>query len=137
MNDKDVFVRLAALESAVDLRHKDAIPALNKALYDETPEVSFAAAKSTLWTERSGRARGAGGCVAGGEAKPSTGSVAAKERDMLRLVSNAAQPHAVRLSRKRRAYSCSRRGCGSLLCNIDPDRSRNLRPSRGNSSVGP
>jgi HEAT repeat protein len=84
LNDKDVYVRLAALESTVDLRQKDAIPALNKALYDETPEVSFAAAKA-LYSLNDAAGRGALLAVAGGEIKPSTGTIAAKEREMARL----------------------------------------------------
>lgn len=84
LNDKDLYVRLAALESTVDLRRKDAIPALNKALYDETPEVSFAAAKA-LYSLNDPAGRGALLAVAGGEIKPSTGTIAAKEREMIRL----------------------------------------------------
>jgi HEAT repeat protein len=84
LSDKDLYVRLAALESTVDLRHKEAIPALDKALYDETPEVSFAAAKA-LYSLNDPAGRGALLAVAGGEIKPSTGTVAAKEREMIRL----------------------------------------------------
>jgi HEAT repeat protein len=84
LNDKDLYVRLAALQSTIDLRQKGAIPALNKALYDETPEVSFAAAKG-LYSLGDDAGRASLLSVAGGESKASTGSVAAKKRDMLRL----------------------------------------------------
>jgi HEAT repeat protein len=84
VNDKDLYVRLAALQSTVDLRQKGAIPALNKALYDETPEVSFAAAKA-LYALGDPAGRAALLAVAGGESKATTGAVAAKEREMMRL----------------------------------------------------
>jgi HEAT repeat protein len=84
LDDKDVFVRLAALTSVVDLRHKEAIPALNKALYDETPEVSFAAAKG-LYALGDPAGRGALLAIVAGESKASTGTVAAKKREVLRL----------------------------------------------------
>ena len=84
VNDKDLYVRLAALQSTVDLRQKGAIPTLNKALYDETPEVSFAAAKS-LYALGDPAGRASLLAVAGGESKATTGAVAAKERDMMRL----------------------------------------------------
>ncbi len=84
VNDKDLYVRLAALQSTVDLRQKGAIPALNKALYDETPEVSFAAAKA-LYALGDPAGRAALLAVAGGESRATTGAVAAKEREMMRL----------------------------------------------------
>src|SRR5271156_34742 len=49
LDDKDLEVRLAAITSLVDLKDKKTIPALQIALEDDTPEVSFAAAKA-LWT---------------------------------------------------------------------------------------
>jgi HEAT repeat protein len=84
MTDKDVYVRLSALASTVDLRQKEAIPALQKALYDETAEVSFAAAKA-LWSlgDPAGRAFLMG--VISGENKTTSGTIAAKKRDMVRL----------------------------------------------------
>ena len=84
LDDKDLQVRLAALQSTVDLRQKGAIPALNKALYDETPEVSFAAAKA-LYALGDPAGRASLLAVVGGESKASTGSVAAKKREMMRL----------------------------------------------------
>lgn len=46
LEDKDVEVRLAAIASLLDVRTRRAIPALRKALEDNVPEVSFAAAKA-------------------------------------------------------------------------------------------
>jgi HEAT repeat protein len=93
LDDKDVFVRLAALQSTVDLRHKEAIPALNKALYDETPEVSFAAAKA-LWTLGDPAGRGSLLGIVSGESKASSGAMTAKKRDMMRLFQT---PHSLML----------------------------------------
>ena len=84
LDDKDVYVRLAAVASLVDLRHKDAIPALEKALNDPAPEVSFAAAKA-LWSlgEPKGRAALLG--VMSGDTKTASGPITAEKRDMLRM----------------------------------------------------
>jgi HEAT repeat protein len=84
IEDKDLYVRLAALNSTVDVRKKDAIPALNKALYDETPEVSFAAAKA-LWSLGDPAGRGALLGVVSGENKTASSAMTVKKRDMLRL----------------------------------------------------
>jgi len=84
LDDKDLYVRLAALQSTVDLRQKGAIPALNKALYDETPEVSFTAAKA-LYALGDPAGRASLLAVAGGESKATTSTLAAKKRDMMRL----------------------------------------------------
>src|ERR1700688_3196058 len=48
LDDKDVETRLAAVASLSDLKNDRTIAALHKALNDEVPEVSFAAARS-LW----------------------------------------------------------------------------------------
>jgi HEAT repeat protein len=85
VEDKDLYVRLAALQSLVDVRKKDAIPALNKALYDETPEVSFAAAKA-LWSLNDPAGRGALLGVVSGENKAASSAMTAKKRDMVRLL---------------------------------------------------
>jgi HEAT repeat protein len=83
--DKDLYVRLAALQSLVDVRKKEAIPFLNKALYDETPEVSFAAAKA-LWSLNDPAGRAALMGVVSGQDKTSSGAINAKKRDMIRLL---------------------------------------------------
>src|ERR1700689_4267698 len=46
LGDKDVQVRVATVQSLVDLKNKSTIPALKKALADPVPEVGFAAAKA-------------------------------------------------------------------------------------------
>src|SRR6202049_5081178 len=46
LSDKDVYVRLSAIASLVDLKDKGTADMLNQALSDSTPEVSFAAAKA-------------------------------------------------------------------------------------------
>ena len=48
LQDKDVDVRLAVVEGLAEVKSKSATAALHKALEDEVPEVSFAAAKA-LW----------------------------------------------------------------------------------------
>ena len=48
MYDKDVPVRLAAVSSLAEVKTKRSISALKKALDDDIPEVSFAAAKALL-----------------------------------------------------------------------------------------
>ena len=49
VDDKDVETRLAAILSLLDYEDKRTIPIFKKAAADETPEVSFAAAKA-LWS---------------------------------------------------------------------------------------
>src|SRR3954454_18047581 len=46
LSDKDVYVRLSAIASIVDLKDKGTADLLSKALDDSAPEVSFAAAKA-------------------------------------------------------------------------------------------
>src|SRR5665213_646381 len=52
LSDKDVYVRLSAVASIVDLKDKGTADLLNKALGDPTPEVSFAAAKALFGSGR-------------------------------------------------------------------------------------
>jgi HEAT repeat protein len=82
--DKDLSVRLMAVSSLVDIRDKGMIPALAKALEDETPEVSFAAAKALL-TLGDPAGRKALLAVLDKESKTSSGFLTAKKRDMLRM----------------------------------------------------
>ena len=84
LDDKDVYVRLAAVQSLVDLRQKSAIPALDKALYDDAPEVSFAAAKA-LWALGDPRGRAALLGVLSGESETASGPLTSQKRDMLRM----------------------------------------------------
>src|SRR3954447_16826651 len=51
LEDKDVEVRVAVVESLAEVKSKSATAALRKALEDEVPEVSFSAAKA-LWARR-------------------------------------------------------------------------------------
>ena len=84
LNDKDVEVRIAAVTSLGDLRDKGTLPALVKALDDETPEVSFAAAKA-LWTLDDPEGKKALLAVLGGESKTSSGFLTKQKRDTLRM----------------------------------------------------
>src|SRR6266849_6759915 len=84
LKDKDVYVRLAAIASLVDIKDKGTIPALVAALDDDAPEVSFAAARA-LWTLGDPGGRTALLAVLSGESKTSSTSLTAKKRDMLRM----------------------------------------------------
>ena len=85
LEDKDMYVRLAAVASLVDLEKKNAAPGLIKALYDEAPEVSFAAAKA-LWAlgDATGRAALLG--VISGDTTTASGPLTSQKRDMLRML---------------------------------------------------
>jgi HEAT repeat protein len=85
LDDKDVEVRLAAITSLVDLKNNRTVPMLQKALDDETPEVSFAAAKA-LWTLNEPSGRDALVSVLGGETKTSSGFITKQKRDALRML---------------------------------------------------
>ena len=85
LEDKDLFVRLAAVASLVDLEKKHAAPGLIKALYDESPEVSYAAAKA-LWALGDPTGRAALVSVISGDSKTNSGPINAKKREMLRLL---------------------------------------------------
>lgn len=84
LGDKDIYVRLAAVNSLMDLRDKSAAPALAKALNDDAPEVSFAAAKA-LWALGDPRGRAALFEVLGGQMKTASNPLSAEKRDMLRM----------------------------------------------------
>jgi HEAT repeat protein len=86
LNDKDVQVRVATVASLVDLKNKDTVPALKKALGDEVPEVSFAAAKA-LWTLKEKDADGEDALlsVLSGELKASSKFIDKKKRETLRM----------------------------------------------------
>jgi HEAT repeat protein len=85
LDDKDVPVRVATVASLVDLKNPGTIPALKKALNDEVPEVSFAAAKA-LWTLNDPEGKRALLSVVGGETKTSSGFLTRQKRDALRLL---------------------------------------------------
>jgi HEAT repeat protein len=84
LDDKDVEVRIATVTSLGDLRDKGTLPALEKALDDDAPEVSFAAAKA-LWTLDDPEGKKALLAVLGGESKTSSGFLTKQKRDTLRM----------------------------------------------------
>lgn len=84
LDDKDVEVRLATVATLVDLKDKDTVKALMKALDDEVPEVSFAAAKA-LWSLNEPAGRDALVAVLSGDAKVSSGFFTSKKREALRM----------------------------------------------------
>jgi len=84
LNDKDVEVRVATVTSLVDLKNKNTVPALLKALADEVPEVSFAAAKA-LWTLKEPDGEEALLSVLSGELKTSSKFLDKKKRETLRM----------------------------------------------------
>jgi HEAT repeat protein len=85
LDDKDVQVRVATVQSLVDLKSKSALPALKKALADPVPEVSFAAAKA-LYTLKDPDGEDALMSVLGRELKTSSGFVTTQIRDSLRML---------------------------------------------------
>lgn len=85
LDDKDVEVRVATVTSLVDLKNKRTIAALQKALNDEVPEVSFAAAKA-LWTLHDPSGRDALVAVLSGETKTSSGFLTKQKREALRML---------------------------------------------------
>jgi HEAT repeat protein len=84
LHDKDVEVRIATVTSLGDLRDKGTLPSLQKALEDDAPEVSFAAAKA-LWTVDDPEGKKALLAVLGGESKTSSGFLTKQKRDTLRM----------------------------------------------------
>ena len=85
LDDKDVEVRLATIASLVDLKNPHTVAALRKALDQDVPEVSFAAAKA-LWTLDAEEGREALVSVLSGETKTSSGFVTKQKRDALRMI---------------------------------------------------
>jgi HEAT repeat protein len=85
LDDKDVAVRLATVTSLVDLRNPRTVAALKKALADEVPEVSFAAAKA-LWNLNEPAGKDALLAVLAGDTKTSSGFITKQKRDTLRMI---------------------------------------------------
>jgi HEAT repeat protein len=85
LDDKDVEVRVAAVASISDLKNSHTIPALHKALNDEVPEVSFAAARS-LWALNDPDGKKVLLSILSGESKASSGYFAKQKRDALRMM---------------------------------------------------
>src|SRR5579872_3822500 len=85
LSDKDVYVRLSAIASIVDLKDKGTADLLDKALSDSAPEVSFAAAKA-LFGLGDPRGRTALLAILERESKTKSSFLTAQKRDTLRLV---------------------------------------------------
>ena len=85
LSDKDVQVRVATVQSLVDLKNKRTIPALKQALGDPIPEVSFAAAKA-LYLLKDPDGEDALMSVLSKELKTSSGFVSKQIRDSLRML---------------------------------------------------
>jgi HEAT repeat protein len=85
LDDKDVEVRLASIASMSDVKNGKTIAALHKALNDEVPEVSFAAARS-LWALHDPDGKKALLSILSGESKAESGYFAKQKRDALRMM---------------------------------------------------
>ena len=83
--DKDVEVKLAVVASLSEVKTKGATDALHKALEDDVPEVSFAAAK-VLWLRNDPEGKKALLAVLEGESKTSSGFLTKQKRDALRMM---------------------------------------------------
>jgi HEAT repeat protein len=85
LDDKDVEVRLAAIASLTDVKNDRTVPALHKALNDDVPEVSFAAARS-LFALNDPDGKNALLSIVSGESKADSGYFAKQKRDALRMM---------------------------------------------------
>ncbi len=85
MDDKDVEVREAVVASLAELKTPNAMKALRKALNDDVPEVSFAAAKA-LWGLHDPAGEEALLAVLGGQSKTSSNFISKQRRDALRMM---------------------------------------------------
>ncbi len=85
LDDKDVEVRLAAIASLTDVKNDRTVPALHKALNDEIPEVSFAAARS-LYALNDPEGKKALLSIISGESKADSNYFAKQKRDALRMM---------------------------------------------------
>lgn len=85
LDDDDVQVRVATISSLAEIKNSRTIPALHKALNDEVPEVSFAAAQS-LWALKDPDGKKALLSILSGETKASSSYFAKQKRDALRMM---------------------------------------------------
>jgi HEAT repeat protein len=85
LDDKDVEVRLAAISSLAEIKNGRTVAALHKALNDDVPEVSFAAARA-LWALNDPEGKKVLLSVLSGETKASSGYIAKQKRDALRML---------------------------------------------------
>jgi HEAT repeat protein len=85
LDDKDVQVRVAVVSGLTEIKTKAATAALDKALRDPVPEVSFAAAKA-LSARGAPEGRAALLAVLQKETKTSSGFFTAQKREALRMM---------------------------------------------------
>jgi len=85
LDDKDVQVRLATIASLVDLKSSRTIEALHKALKDDVPEVSFAAARA-LYGLNDPAGKEELLLVLGGQVKTSSGFLTKQKREAMRMM---------------------------------------------------
>lgn len=85
LQDKDVEVREAVITSLAEVHSASARAALRRALADEVPEVSFAAAKA-LWVLHDRAGEQALLAVLGGQSKTSSSFFSKQKRDALRMI---------------------------------------------------
>jgi HEAT repeat protein len=85
LQDKDVEVRQAVVASLADVKSASATASLHKALADDVPEVSFAAAKA-LWARHDQVGRQALLSVLEGESKTSSNFFSKQKREALRMM---------------------------------------------------
>jgi HEAT repeat protein len=85
LRDKDVEVRQAVVMSLAEFKNKSVTAALHKALEEDVPEVSFAAAKA-LWARHDPAGRAALLAVLSGESKTSSSFFSKQKRDALRMM---------------------------------------------------
>lgn len=85
LGDKDVQVRVAVVTSLSEVKTQAATDALHKALEDEVPEVSFAAAKA-LFSRNDPAGRQALLAVLERESKTASGFLTQQKRDALRMM---------------------------------------------------
>ncbi len=91
LDDKDVQVRVAVVASLVDLNGPGTIAALHKALNDDVPEVSFAAARA-LYGLGDPQGKEVLLQVLAGEVRTKSGFITTQKRDAIRLLHT---PHAL------------------------------------------
>ncbi len=85
LQDKDVEVRQGVVASLAEVKTRGATAALHRALDDDIPEVSFAAAKA-LWARHDPAGRAALLAVLAGESKTSSNFLSKQKRDALRMM---------------------------------------------------
>src|SRR5262245_12833751 len=85
LQDKDVQVRQTVIASLAEVKTPEATAALQRALQDDVPEVSFAAAKA-LWSRRDPAGKQALLAVLEGESKTSSKFLNKQKRDALRMM---------------------------------------------------